>query len=361
MWPSSDLSRGTPARLLMAALLSVGIAACKKDAAPPARPKRAKPAVAQRSTAHRHLKLQCKQVAVSSRGKQSKAEEGLLDMPPRADDETVSDATRRLAALEAIDLLTGRLKNDPKHAELYYQLGWIYRWSLGNDEAAVSHLCRALLLAPANERYRMAVLSTWMQAGQEQQLELALRPGERNLPWRAALVTARALTGTDWEERAQFFESAVAAQRVLRNNRLMKRRRARGMIEDIAALLDGWVAEGLSPGATDDVRIVVSFPRRWRRKVANLSRRERQDVPDAVFQVEGPGPRWLVFGQGREALTSVLDYAAAALPGRRLGVSLRHGVRRLYLIGKLDAGGFKLELMAQSPDSTAIGELDLAR
>lgn len=293
---------------------------------------------------------QCKAKAIRLAGKtRFDGELPVVEMPPTAmagDD----GARRRLAALEAIDVLAAQLKRASYRAELYFQVGWIYLRSLENPAEAARYLCRALVLEPRVRRYELAVLTAWMGPGAEPELELALRPGERSLPWRAALKEARTLTGVSWEQRAGAFDEGVSAQRIVRNNRLMQRVRLSGRIEALADVLRAWV----EPGG-DVVRLVVSFPQRYQKR--NRSLRKRGEVADErVWSMPGPGPRGVVFGRGEAAVGPVLQYAASVMRRVRVGVSLRQGERRLYLIGRLEGEAMKVQAIAARPDAPAVRE-----
>lgn len=353
-WPASS----EPGRwaLILVVLAMLG---CKKDAPPDPEPEHIAKPVKRTAPIRRATLERCREEAVRVRGRGNPPGElPLIDMPPAATDD-VDPATRRLKSLQAVDSLQRQLETAPSRPAIYFQLGQIYLWSLENPVEAGRHLCRAMLLArrarsPAVERYERAVFSAWMHPSLQERFELSLEPGERNLPWLEALALARKLRGVTWEQRAAALDGAVVAQRILRNARLMPRHRSRGELDDLVKTLTGW-AKPDGP----EFWIVVSFPRTLRGRVAALNDRRKEgfatgDLPSRVWGTVGPGPRWLLYARGLEALPELLGYAEHRLAGRRIGVSARQGARRLYFAGRLSDGGMRVDARAMKPEVTEI-------
>jgi len=285
----------------------------------------------------------CGKVAASvPRKRRGEIQEQRVALPPMLYDEpTLSSAERRLRALKAIDALKSQLSERPHDAQLHHQLGLIFRDFMKKPDTALAHFCRALLEAPRIRDYRLAALSQLMEPGEEPRLELALRPGDRSLPWRKALAEARSLTGVSSADRAEAFWYMLRGQRMVRTAKSIRRRRIVGKPIDLVPVLESWA--GMS---VDSLRITVNFVRRHRRKVLKL--RNRSQALRGVFASPGPAGRWIVLAENDNARGAILT-ASELLAGVDLGVSAIAGERQVYLVGQFSAGSFIPRYLAMDP------------
>ena len=339
-------------RLVCLAALLCG---CKKEAPPPAPPLARAQVVRPSVTVPQALLEECTQVAVGVRGRRKKgippAEP--VAMPPLAT-ENVDPVSRRLEALRALDQIRARLESDPRSATLHFQMGRVHLHSLQNAEAAVGFLCRAMMLEPDKHLYRLGARAPFMEPGLEPQLELTLAPGERDLPWRGALTTARAQRGLTWWQRVEMFEESVRAQRLVRNNRLLPREGVSGVRVDLAAVVNAWLEAVEADRA--ELRLTVSFRARNHRRVSSLAHRDAEGIPNRVFATPGPGGRWLLFSKGQDSVASLLETARQRLGEELVGLSLLAGGARAYVVGRFKGGQFSVRAMAMQPEVSALRE-----
>ena len=338
--------------IFMLASLSA-VSACKKrSTGPKAAVKR--PVKPRARVARDALTERCRVQAVSARGKATgRVDPESVPLPPRAADGG-DPAARRLKALRAIDAINTLLKRAPRHPELHYRLGLVHLESMENPEAAIGHLCRALLGDPKEQRYRRTVLAAWMVPGRETQLELALAPSHTSLRWRRALDEARKLTGVDRLERAAAFDASIEAQAAARASRALRREVTRAKVQDIASLIRVWAQEG----PADSVRVVVTFPERLRSRVRSYRHREQDPVAGSlVYASPGPGPRWTLHGRGAPAIKPVVEAARGRLRGKRIGISVAQNGRRLYLVGQLGKDHFDVRAYASKPAAPSLQAL----
>ena len=285
----------------------------------------------------------CQSVAASVSGRRPSA---VLDadappIPSFVDDPSLSPADRRLRALRAMDTLKDMLHNRPRDSRLHHQLGLIFRDFMERPEVALSHFCRALLESPTNTDYRLATIAQLMTSTFEPQLELALRPGDRTLPWRSALDEASRLKHADALTRADAFTRMVRAQRMVRTARALSKRRIRGKRINLVDVLRVWAAQDVNR-----LRIAVTLPRRHRSKLFDL--RDRQRAPTNTYICPGPASRWLILADGPDADGAVL-VARQSLKGLDVGVSAIAGDRHVYLVGRFQKDGFLPRFVAMDP------------
>ena len=337
-------------RLLCLAALLCG---CRKEA-PPSAPAPESEDVAPSSVVlPKELLEECTQLAVPVRGRRKK---GLppaepVAMPPLAT-ENVDPVSRRLEALRALDQIRARLESDPRSATLHFQMGRVHLHSLQNAEAAVGFLCRAMMLEPDKHMYRLGARAPFMEPGLEPQLELTLAPGERILPWRDALTTARAQRGLTWWQRVEMFEESVRAQRLVRNNRLLPREGVSGVRVDLAEAVNAWLT-GVKADP-QELRLTISFRARNHRLVSSLAHRDADGIPGQVFATPGPGGRWLLFSKGQGSVASLLETARQRLGKKLVGLSLLAGGSRAYVVGRFKGGKFSVRAMAMQPEVSAL-------
>ncbi len=260
---------------------------------------------------------------------------------PRRAGASDDPALVRLRALEAVDELRARLRRDPESPALHLQLARIFSEVLENREARIQHLCRALLGAPQDPAIQETVLGAWMTPGAELELELALRPGDRSLPWRSALDAVRADQTLDERGRARAFEDALRAQRVIRNGAPLRRERVRARVD--ATLLTEWAALN---GPGERLRLVASVRAKDRALLT------RSALEPGVTVSPGFDGRQLLHGHDAAA---VLTSLSAALPGRRVFLVARVGDSQLVFVGEPEkAGGLLAKAFAVEPDDGAL-------
>jgi hypothetical protein len=280
-------------------------------------------------------------IQVTRAPNQSKQKQRVALPPMLYDEPTLEPSERRLRALEAIDALKTQLKDSPHDAQLHHQLGLIFRDFMQNPDAALGHFCRALLEAPRIKDYFFAVLSQLMEPGVEPRLELALRPGDRTLPWRKALAEVRELSGIQSDDRAEAFWFMIRAQRMARTAKSLRRRRIAGKSINLITILEEWAGRYL-----DSLRITVSFIRRHRSRVSTL--RQREKALRGVFSAPGPFNRWLLLAERDNARGAILT-ASELLAGVDVGVSAIAGGRQVYLVGQFAGGLFTSRYLAMDP------------
>lgn len=260
------------------------------------------------------------------------------------DEPTLPVAERRLRALEAIDALKARLKMSPKDPRLHHQLGMIFRDFMQNPEASLGHFCRALVEAPGVRAYRAAAVAQLMVPGEEPDLELALRPGDRTLPWRKALKEARKLQDITSADRADAFWLMLRAQRMVRTAKSMQRRRIVGREIDLVPLLENWAGRYVA-----SLRIAITFVSRHSQRVVSL--RHRKSALTGVYAAPGPQNRWLLLAERDNAYGAIMT-ASELLAGVDLGVSAIAGGQQVYIVGQFKKGMFKPRYLAMDPHNS---------
>ena len=332
-------------------VLTVSLTACKREPRPRRTVAAARQLPAHPATGRDALVERCRQLAAPAAGKTTdpSVDPDSVPLPPSADDESCDPAERRLAALRAIDELTGLLRRSPAHPEVHFRVGWVYLYALENPRAAVPHLCRAMLGAAGEPKYKLTLYSAWMTPGHEEELELSLRASDLTLPWRAALEEARQLRGLDRIERARAFVEAIRAQRIIRTSRALRRQRTTARVVDLPVVLAEWS----NGGPPDDLHVVLSFPRRLRARASTLRYRGGEKYR-LLWGAPGPGGRWLVYGYTPEAIDAALKFARDRLPGKRVGISLEQGTRKLYLICEPRKAGFAVLWYGGKPEVSEI-------
>lgn len=337
------------ATVLLALLMGAG---CRET--PPAAPARGPAAPAEpQGDLPRSLLEACAPIAAPLEGKKAGPPvEPLSDAQMAATRHTDGDpALVRLRALETVDEIRIRLRNDPENAALHMQLAEIYGAVLANREARVQHLCRALMSAPHDLAIKETLLAEWMKPGAELDLEVALRPGDRTLPWRAALDAARLRDDLgDERARARHYEHAMRAQRNVRNGALLRRERVRARVD--AAVFVDWAARQRGP-----LLLIASVPMKGLPKLqAQLLEAGR----GAVDVTPGFKGRLLAFGQDAGSL---LDSLVQAVPGRRVFLVARAGDAQLVASAEVAAGArgpLVLRAFGASPDDADLRALLVA-
>ena len=326
-------------------LLSVVLTGCRDQGAvnPPAAKTLAAKTVGPSRRAPKALLHYCRTVAtpVSGRTKTSPTEQLPAVPPVLYDDPALSAADRRLRALEALDNLKARLEKSPRDAQLHHQLGVIFRDFMEHPEAALGHFCRALIEAPQIDDYRLATLNQLTLPGQETKLELALRPGDRTLPWRLALAEIRQLANASDHERGDAFSLVVRAQRMLRTARSLNRRRIRGRAVNLVRILEDWAGSEI-----EALRVAIAFPRRHRARVRSL--RDRSQSFTGTYAAPGPANRWMVLAENNDARGAIVT-ARRLLSRLDVGVSAIAGHRQIYVIGRFGPDGFTPRYLATDP------------